>query len=642
MVYSQLRKLSRFALAACAVSFGVATMVAQAPSSAAPAGNNPSRFDVFLGYSYLGVHDGDAINTGGMTTDGKYSSIDLGAIGSGAYYFNRHFGAEAIFAAHPDGNNDSFYSISGGPIFRFPMTNFTLFVHALAGGGKLAGPNTVIETPNGIFAFSNPSKWGPTLTAGGGMDYDLPFFGRHLAYRLFQADYRYIHTNFGPFASATAPITGTNMNVTVATGGRANLNAVELSTGLLFRFGGILPPAAVVYSCSAAPATVFPGDPVTVTGTALNLNPKRTAVYSWAMEGGAVSGTNEIANVDTRALAPGNYTVKGHVSQGKKPGDMADCSAEFTVRAIEPPTVSCSANPSTVRPGDSATITANGVSPQNRPLTYSYSSSAGSVSGTTSTATLNTAGAAPGPIMVTANVVDDKGQTASCTATVTVVAPVVAPPPAPKTSSLCSITFDRDHARPTRVDNEAKACLDDVALNLQRASDARLAVTGNATAKEKAVRDRMVKHHARHVVDPAALRAVNTKDYLVTEKGIDAGRISVYTGTEDSTATTTTLIPTGATLDTTGITPVDESAVKAIPRHSLPARHHAAGRGASSEEGRHHRAAKASSEAGSTASEAGTATENAGTSAVNATKKAGKATGHAIKHAAKKTADTVK
>ncbi len=90
---------------------------------------------------------------------------------------------------------------------------------------------------------------------------------------------------------------------------------------------------------------------------------------------------------------------------------MADCTASYTVKQFEPPTVSCSANPSTVAPGDSSTITATGMSPQNRPLTYSYSASAGSVSGTTSTATLSTAGAAPGTITVTCNVVDDKGQT---------------------------------------------------------------------------------------------------------------------------------------------------------------------------------------------------------------------------------------
>ena len=108
---------------------------------------------------------------------------------------------------------------------------------------------------------------------------------------------------------------------------------------------------------------------------------------------------SNVASIDTKALSAGTYTVKGHVSQGMKPGQFADCSATFTVTAFQPPTVGCSANPSTVNVGDPSTITANGVSPQNRPLTYSYSATAGSISGNTSTATLSTTtGVAPGTI----------------------------------------------------------------------------------------------------------------------------------------------------------------------------------------------------------------------------------------------------
>jgi hypothetical protein len=509
-------------------------------------GVNPSRFDVFTGYSYFGAH-------GQLKPLGvNYSSIDLGAIGSGAYYFNKYFGGEAIYVNHPDGKNDGFSSISAGPIFRAPMQNFTLFAHGLAGGGRLGGPNS----PHS-FQYHNPYTWGPALTAGGGMDYDLPFFDHRFSFRLFQADYRYVHANFGPY---TPPPSG-------PTGGRANLSGVDLSTGIVTHFGHIIPPPPVTYSCSASPSTVYPGDPITVTGTALNLNPKKTATYTWTADGGTITGNTATANVDTKSASPGSYTAKGHVSEGNKPGEMADCSAPYTVQQFQPPTVSCSANPTTVNPGDSVTITANGVSPQNRPLTYSYSSSAGSVSGTGSTATLSTTGAAPGTITVTANVVDDKGQTASCTTSVTVQAPP--PPPAPTTSALCSVNFDRDKKRPTRVDNEAKACLDDVALKMQQTSDAKLAVAGNATSAEKAAFD---KSKNKKKVDPAAARAVNTKDYLVTEKGIDASRISVYTASQDATTTTTTLIPTGATLDSTGMTPVDESAVKAVPRTPPPAK----------------------------------------------------------------------
>jgi hypothetical protein len=131
------------------------------------------------------------------------------------------------------------------------------------------------------------------------------------------------------------------------------------------------------------------------------------------------------------------------------------------------------------------------------------------------------------------------------------------------------VDFERDAKRPTRVDNEAKACLDDVALKLQSASDAKLALVGDEDAKEQAADAKEAKKkHPKPGI--AALRAVNTKDYLVTEKGIDATRVSVYTGATADKNVTTTLVPAGATLDTTGDTPVDESAVKAVPRNPVP------------------------------------------------------------------------
>jgi outer membrane protein OmpA-like peptidoglycan-associated protein len=320
---------------------------------------------------------------------------------------------------------------------------------------------------------------------------------------------------------------------------------MRLSAGIVFRFGGNpraleLPP--VTYSCSVNPTTVYTGDPIAVSGTALNLNPAKTAAYTWSVDGGTVTGTSETATIDTRQAAPGAYTLKGHVSEGGKPGENADCTAPYVVKAFEPPTVSCTADPSTVISGNSSTITATGISPQNRPLTYSYSSTSGSVSGSGSTATLITSGAPTGPITVTCNVVDDKAQTASSTTSVTIEAPVAAPKPT--TSELCPISFERDVRRPTRVDNEAKACLDEVALTLQHNSGATLVLVGNAASGEKDGQKL------------AAERAVNTKAYLVGERGIDSSRITVYTGSQDEKIVTTTLVPEDATFDATGDTPV--------------------------------------------------------------------------------------
>src|SRR6201999_137943 len=128
-----------------------------------------------------------------------------------------------------------------------------------------------------------------------------------------------------------------------------------------------------------------------------------------------VTGDSNVGQIDTGSLAPGNYTVTGHVSEGQKVGMFADCTANFTVKQYDPPTISCSANPTTVQPGGTATITSQGVSPQNPPLTYTYSASAGQVSASGNSATLSTTGAPAGSITVTCNVQDDNGQTASST-----------------------------------------------------------------------------------------------------------------------------------------------------------------------------------------------------------------------------------
>ena len=301
--------------------------------------------------------------------------------------------------------------------------------------------------------------------------------------------------------------------------------------------------------------------------------------------GDGVTGNGTSATVNTASLAPGSYTAKADVKEGKKgkeglkPGQSAKCTCSYAVKQFEPPTISCSASPSTIKPGDSATVTAVGVSPQNRPLTYNYTATAGTVTGTGTTAEYSSAGAPTGAVGITCGVSDDKNQMASANTTVTILAPPP-PPPAPKTQALCSITFASDPKRPMRVDNEAKACLDQVALDLKQQADAKAVVVGESDAKEKALTEKQEKYAAKHksippVEDFAAQRAVNAKDYLVTEQGIDASRISVATGMTEGQTVEDYLVPAGATFrsDVTGTTPVDETAVKPQMRKPLPERH---------------------------------------------------------------------
>jgi hypothetical protein len=536
--------------------------------------DSPSRWDFFAGYSYLAPKGTvQVLQTDGSTVlPVSYDAVNVGELVSFAYYFNHYVGAQAEAGVHEyghqnkftpidistgtHGNNDGFTTASGGLIFRYPGDEITPFVHALVGGSLIDGPEHEAYT------------WGPALTVGGGLDYATPLLHHRLGIRLFQADYEYMHADFGP----------------IVWGGRANIKAARLSAGLIYHGGSIAPPPQLTVACSASPTSVFPGDPINLTATVGSQDPKFNVVYGWTGDG--VKGNGANATVDTSALSPGTHTVKCDAKEGKpgkeglKPWEVAtEGTSTFTVKEFEPPTMSCSANPTTIKPGDTATITCQATSPQNRPLTYTYNASAGSVNGNGNTATFSSTGAPTGPVSVTGNVADDKGHTATSNTTLTIEAPP--PPPQPHTQTLCSINFTNDKKRPTRVDNEAKACLDEVALDLQKQTDAKAVIVGESNAKEKAAQEKAEKvnahrKHAKEVENTAAQRAVNTKEYLVTDKGIDPSRITVASGAGDDQKVENYLVPAGATFgsDVQGTSPVDESTVKAQVRKPLPERHH--------------------------------------------------------------------
>jgi hypothetical protein len=134
-----------------------------------------------------------------------------------------------------------------------------------------------------------------------------------------------------------------------------------------------------------------------------------------------------------------------------------------------------------------------------------------------------------------------------------VVASPAPPPPAPLAQNLCSISFERDRKRPVRVDNEAKGCLDDIALELNRETDSVLVVVG--------------KHDPTEKPDAAAERTLNVKQYLTDEKGIDPNRIEVRTGETAGRTVDNVLVPPGATWDTGSTTSFDPTRVS---RHGQP------------------------------------------------------------------------
>lgn len=393
-----------------------ATSMAPDAPYARRANNNVPRIEWFLGYSYLRATPTLASGNRMMWLNGGSTSL--------AFNFNRYLAVVGDFGGFRDselrlsgtGGNPSSVVDSSGSVYTYlagPRLSFfkndrlTPFAQALFGGVH-ASDVTLSSCPAGSSCTLLPVENKFAMTAGGGLDIRVH---RHFAIRLVQAEY--LMTRFED----------------LDTGKSVRQDDMRLSSGIVLRFGGGAPQLPLTYSCSVNPSTAFAGDAIAVSGSALNLRPARTAVYTWTADGGTVSGTSETAHIDTANVAPGSYTLKGHVSEGGKPQENADCSASFTVKAFDPPTLSCSASPNTIQPNGSSTVTASGVSPQNRPLTYSYSAPSGSISGNGATATFSAAGAPAGPVEVTCNVIDDKGKSATAATTITVAPAPEAPAP---------------------------------------------------------------------------------------------------------------------------------------------------------------------------------------------------------------------
>ena len=488
-------KLSLLLALACVV---FAPLVVAAQDTAKPAvPNAPSKWDIFAGYSYLSPR-----GTVGDVFPAR--AINIGVIASVSRYFNNWVGIQGEGDYHNDRNEDHPNSDaqggSAGIIFRFPSDNITPFVHALVG-------------VDSIGSYYYPNKWGMVLTAGGGLDYNTSLMDGRLAIRVFQADYQYSHENYYPI-------------------GRGNFNMARLSAGLVFKVGTIAPPPPVTLACAASPTSIFPGEPVTVTATAGALNPKDHVIYSWS--GNGVTGADTTATVATANLAPGTYTVNCGVKEGRpgreglKPWETASSTATFTVKDYEPPTISCSANPTDLKPGDSATVTSTGVSPQNRPLTYSYAASTGTISGSGTTATFSSTSAPTGSVTITCNVADDKNHTATANTSVTIEPPPPPPGPSPEQVrlearlALHSVFFPtaqprEKHPEGGLVDSQ-KGTLSTLATDFKSylaiKPDAHITLTGHADVRGSAEYNQALTER----------RVNRAKAYLV-EQGVPEGSI---------------------------------------------------------------------------------------------------------------------
>ena len=490
------------------------------------------KVELFLGYQWL--------NPGGNVPDQstpplavKLPSLEKGFGSSVAYNYTKYLAFEGNWGVNWDSYN-LINTLTVGPKVTWRGDGVNFFAHTLIGFERLS--------PHGYDARN-----GFAAILGGGMDLKI---WKRVTLRLFEADFQWAHQNFGD----VVPLEQASLR-------RPSYDGALLRSGLVFNFGGA-PEIPVAAACSVQPAEVLVGEPVHATVTASNFNPKHTLTYTWASNGGKIEGKDTGASIDTNGVNAGSYSVTATVTDSKnKKNGVASCTANFTVKPLNPPQVSCSASPAAVDAGTASTITCSCTSPDNATVTVGgWTSSAGSIAGSGNSATLTTTGAASGPITVSATCTDSRGLTSSSSSTVTVNNPPPPPPPPPAASKVNECAYP-NLKKPWRVDNTCKAELDDVALKLQQDPDAKLVVVGNSEPKEKRK-------------NLAAERALNVKAYISggeAKQNIDASRIQARTGNAGTATTEQWIVPAGATFpgaDST--TPVDETKVKAVPDHPKP------------------------------------------------------------------------
>jgi hypothetical protein len=82
-------------------------------------------------------------------------------------------------------SNSGIWTVQAGPVYRFAADKWMPWIHGLAGGGEMQGPNHQNYTP------------GFTLTGGAGLDLRTHLMDHRVSIRVVEADYEYMRVRYG-------------------------------------------------------------------------------------------------------------------------------------------------------------------------------------------------------------------------------------------------------------------------------------------------------------------------------------------------------------------------------------------------------------------------------------------------------------
>jgi outer membrane protein OmpA-like peptidoglycan-associated protein len=259
-----------------------------------------------------------------------------------------------------------------------------------------------------------------------------------------------------------------------------------------------LPPTV---TCSVSPNSIQVGESATVVAKAASPDGS-PLTYSWTVNGQAQAGSTPEFVFGSAGREPGNYSIVVTANTGKF---TASCSSSVTVREIPipPPTISCLSPTVDIESGGTAQLQVQARAERATP-TISWSASGGTIIGSGESASFNATGLSAGSYTVTATVDNGRGGRASCATTVNVSQKI----------NVSGFTEGRN-----RLNNEAKAVLDNAAVQMKNDPRLRASISGYTDGSRREAR----------IKGLALNRAKAVADYMIS-KGIDISRLSQTDG----------------------------------------------------------------------------------------------------------------
>ena len=260
---------------------------------------------------------------------------------------------------------------------------------------------------------------------------------------------------------------------------------------------------APMVSCQPSSVRVTEGGSTTLRASASDAN-NDPLTYAWSVDGRTVDSDQSQFVFGTTGRSIGSHRARVTVTDSDGMAANCDFAVVIERKPNRNPTASLSVDKTDVLAGDMIMAKVTASDPDNDPLTYSWRVDGQSRSETGNQLSVNTSGMAGGHHTISATVMDDRGGSATDTKSFSV-----------RERSTIQISG-------SRLDNVAKAQLDEVALKMQQNPQLRASITGHTDDRGSEGGNQKMGQK----------RADAAKDYLVTEQGISGDRVSTASAGE--------------------------------------------------------------------------------------------------------------